>query len=247
MTLNQFIQDLMIESLFNVQETTMPDIEGSVHFYTSKNSERADYWLVWQVESLQIVLDQQNLVFDYIKKQYGSKADLEKNISLLVLYQIDDTSVDTYKPLVHELEEDPYLFKKHVLYYTNKEVESFLTALSKEQNKIDTFTKWVNDNKIFEDYKSSLKGNTVSPYSLVFKMAIKLPFIPLNTQTETHTPKTLEDRIQTALASKNFALPENETIDDYRDNKMLNLCQLDDSNMEKGIKALIGYAEDGIQ
>jgi hypothetical protein len=101
----------------------------------------------------------------------------------------------------------------------------------------------VNDNKIFEDYKSSLKGNTVSPYSLVFKMAIKLPFIPLNTQTEKHNLKPLDDRIQTALASKNFVLPENEIIDDY----VLNLCKLDDSNMEKGIKALIGYAEDGIQ
>jgi hypothetical protein len=158
-----------MEELFNIYGYKKIGDHDSL-FFKSKCFE--DYWIVIEGNPEELDHDAQSkLLNDY--KTYCSSNSMEKNTNLLLLWKVDTVESSTLSRL-NLLEEDLYFFKKHVLYYTDKEVEDFKNAVN--ENGIEQLlTEGLLSSKIFNNYKI----NRDSWENLLYKIAIKLTFLPI--------------------------------------------------------------------
>src|SRR5690606_2843725 len=86
--------------------------------------------------------------------------------------------------LVFDIEEDPYIFKKYVLTYT-EEQKNLLLSLFKESGK-DAVTPYLNnilyDTEKFSAFKNREKTENALLYDIVSKIFIKLPCLGIENQ-----------------------------------------------------------------
>lgn len=161
--------------------------------YEYINSGKKNYWLIIHGEP--IITPE--IQAGWLSKCKSMTADpaLEKNINLLILWNTDSNNVLASKQ-AHLIEEDNYFFKKHVLPYTTEE----LKALNQQiitQGFMAVFRESITDPSTFIEYKSHyLEGGW---QSLLYRLAIKLPFIAVNSSSNTDLAsleRNIMERIQ---------------------------------------------------
>lgn len=148
-----------------------------VSFYARENE---DYFIVanYQREDLINYVDSEvtKKSYDLITKYKDTYQDLSKNTSLFVCVQVEDygTFINQHRNEIYSVEEDPYIFRKYVILYTQASHESLI---SKTTTEILTSAQNIDE---FNTYENTLTRYSNSDYFLALQLLIKIPFLELS-------------------------------------------------------------------
>lgn len=189
----------IICDLFELYNYEKIDLEQGFLFSHPNDSEKKDFWIVIEEDDLSSVVLRQSDILNDCKIKYESN-DLEKNASLLILWNTTgELELSEMKKLIMPIEENPYYFKKHVLYYSPSELEEFNSKLE-DNNLSDFFSSNITNEETFRDYKENpLQG---SWRELFYRVTIKLPFINININTSSNI-ESLQHIINNKLENNN--------------------------------------------
>ncbi|MFV7235325.1 ABC-three component system middle component 1 [Flavobacterium sp. ZB4R12] len=106
----------------------------------------------------------------------------DKNANLLILYK--QTNFDEInKNEIIDIEENPYLFKKQVLIYTDSEKQKLVEAIQDSGLNYKQFLeKKALSNQVFEQHKTNINNNNFE--SLLYRICHKIPFINIKVSQE---------------------------------------------------------------
>ena len=169
--MKSIIKELFAESIFEA----IPGKSGTLYFQNNKT-----YWFVIEIDNPVEVLTNQDVYFKECQ-QLISTSDIDKNLSLLVLMKIaDNTALNFLQSKFHNIEEDPYLFKKYVLYYTESEVRDFKDNFT-DGIILNLLKKKAAEQENFHNYKTS--SSELVWTSLMYRLLHKLPFIQIEVES----------------------------------------------------------------
>ncbi|OHO72663.1 hypothetical protein HMPREF2580_04040 [Staphylococcus sp. HMSC036D05] len=139
-----------------------------------------------------------NEYIEKLFKEYSQQSELkmgwDKNLSLLIMLKVESISISTeIQSLIFDIEEDPFMFKKYILPYTNKQEDIFSEQLGRyNENKILEFLNFIlYDSEKFSIFKTKKYYDEYLLYDLVSKLFIKLPYLSIiNQNKEIHTLMT---------------------------------------------------------
>ncbi|PBJ14365.1 ABC-three component system middle component 1 [Flavobacterium sp. ACN6] len=152
-------------------ESVLSDL-GPVYYFKDENVH--SYWMVVESSDLSSLLEKQADYFVQAKEKVKNEW-FEKNASLLILHK--PISLDAVnKDQIIDIEENPYLFKKQVLLYTEEEKEKLIEAINISGLNIrDFIEKKILTEEVFEYHKTSINNNNFE--SLLYRIAHKIPFV----------------------------------------------------------------------
>ncbi len=167
----------MINELFESYNYIANNVSDDLYLATDESSAKTVFWLVIQESDLGSLVDKQSELFDACK-QVNKNSALDKNISMLVLWETGgDLDIGEMKKKIMMVEEDPYFFKKHVLYFSSEEYDSLKTAMGEE-----SLHNFLQKNIALQDVFVKYKENPLSQgwQPLLYRIAIKMPFVDFN-------------------------------------------------------------------
>ncbi|MDP3562813.1 MAG: hypothetical protein Q8R83_11625 [Legionellaceae bacterium] len=151
--------------------------------------EKKNYWIISQYDGDNInnVLNEQIELF--VKtKEIVQEPTFDKNVNLLILNKVPKPE-DVQFDILLQIEENPYHFKKSVLYYTDEELKNLDLSIG-QSNVLTAIETLILNDEIFEQHKTNFDTNLFE--SLIYRIAIKIPFIKIRI-TETNNLKSLEE------------------------------------------------------
>lgn len=171
-----------------------------------------NYWVVKVVNNIDNILDEQIDIF-LTAKEIADRPQFDKNANLLILFEVTHEG-NINRDLILKVEEDPYHFKKIVLFYSKASLASLNAARGKQ-----TVIEFVESMILKEDVFANHKANLDSGYeSLLYRIAHKLPFVRINIKA-TKSLESLEainqevvreNALNALLEMHFFNLPNNE-------------------------------------
>lgn len=156
------------------EERNHDEIESS-DFKIFSLKEKYNYWIVICRNNLTEIKEEQIRLF-LKAKELIKQPQFDKNANLLVLYNISNTK-DANKDAILQIEEDPFHFKKSVIYYTTEELKK-LSEVIELSNITSSIEALILKEEVFTKHKSSFDDNEFQ--SLLFRIAHKIPFIKIN-------------------------------------------------------------------
>lgn len=185
----------LIKDIFQTADFEVFDA-GSFFLFTLKD--RTSFWLVKELDSLDFIKDQDELFIE-ARKAASNNPVFDKNVSLLLLNKVtDDVDLKEIKKQTLEIEEDPYQFKKQVLFYTDTSYEELSVQLL-----LSDFKNLLSSQKIFKDYKDDY--NVFSWQALLYRIAQKLPFIEITVE---------QNKDLTSLFDENATIVKRKGLDE---------------------------------
>ncbi len=167
----------IIDDLFQAYGFSAQRVNNSKLYSINNNKNKISFWLVIQEDNLALLLKDQSELYSECKNTCDHLA-LEKNLSMLILWNTGGyVGIKDMKRKVMSVEEDPYFFKKYVLYFSSKEK----TALYETIGPYST-PQFFKDKIISQDVFARYKKDALSQswQALLYRIAIKLPFIPID-------------------------------------------------------------------
>ncbi|UNM96412.1 hypothetical protein MMG00_00620 [Ignatzschineria rhizosphaerae] len=136
---------------------------------------------------------------DFISDHY------ERNSTLIIFVRSDYEIVsDSTVKMIMDIEEDPYLFKKQVVFLNKQEIESLERELLVADSIEDKCKKVIEDIDAFLNFKNELKNNEIQQsalYSLVTKLYEKIPFLTFDVVKKDY--QNLSEEINKILKERN--------------------------------------------
>lgn len=212
------INDIFEKHGFLVQQLT----EGNLYSFPLEQ-EKISFWLVIENNNLEI-LENQNQYFNACKNAIESN-DIDKNTSLLILAKIpENTNFKDLKEQILNIEEDPYQFKKLVLFYSENELEALKFEIS---DAVEDPLQFIERNIIVSENFRTYKTNPsqFSWQSLIYRITHKIPFIKINVEQDNNLQSLFETNYRT-LTQKEFA-----EFDNMINSSLLSLTQEDFQNI----------------
>lgn len=212
------VNDIFQKHGFIVQQLT----EGNLYSFPLER-EKTSFWLVIENDDLEI-LDRQNEYFRACKEAIDSN-DIDKNTSLLILAKVAETiKFKELKEKILSIEEDPYQFKKLVLFYSENELEALKFEIDEVLEEPLTF---IEQNIIASENFSTYKTNPTqfSWQSLIYRITHKIPFIKINVDKDNNL-QSLFDTNYNILNQKGLA-----DFDDLINSSLLSLTTEDFQNI----------------
>ncbi|MBR9774378.1 MAG: hypothetical protein GYB55_04965 [Cytophagales bacterium] len=188
----------MINLISRIFEEAGLEEKANADFKIFALKEQQNYWLIVHYDDIDKVISEQIELFVKAKEIIQDPA-FDKNANLLVLNRVEAIS-DIKSESLLQIEENPYHFKKSVLYYTEEELKNLGDAIgdSPEHNTIESL---LLTEKIFEQHKLHFDANAFE--SLLYRMAIKIPFIKIKI-TQTNNLKSLEEINKKSVKNNEF-------------------------------------------
>jgi hypothetical protein len=186
--------------------------EGSEQLFGRKgDNEQSSYWILTESNDLNII-DYQTEIY---KKQQdiAYAADFDKNCSLVVLHQRDQIDTVSFKKQILAIEENPYYFKKYVLYYSFSALEE-LKIEQNDKTSLSFLQSKMTNRECFNIYKSN--PNAMNWQSLIYRLAHKLPFIKVNTTAKNGIRQLVNDNRIELFKKNNGTL--DQAFTDYFEN-----------------------------
>jgi hypothetical protein len=156
------------------KERNHEEIESS-DFKIFSLKEKHNYWVVISRNNLTKIKEEQTILF-LKAKEVINQPQFDKNANLLVLYNISNTE-DANKDAILQTEEDPFHFKKSVIYYTTEELNK-LSELIGTSNITSAIETLILKEDVFTKHKSAFDANEYQ--SLLYRIVHKIPFIQIN-------------------------------------------------------------------
>lgn len=196
--MNKFITELFKQ--FNYE---VIDEAGDISFF--KHINYKDFWIIVNAVNA-FKLEDQETIAGKAKTTFAQYKEAEKNTSLLVLLQVEQTSEGILNDIV-EIENDPFYFKKYVLTYTKSSMEAI------EQYGIKDFSLRLMQPRYFQALKK--EAEVSGPYHLLYSIAHKLPFLMTDVQVQ-----------DTSLSSNQY-IPRGEMLDAFNWMQSIDFCAED--------------------
>ena len=136
-----------------------------------KHKENHDFWICTK----SFDLEHQHELFEKAINFWKQHKESEKNISVLILREVDHLSNDEIDWSI-EIENDPLFFKKYVILFQKSQSETLDKIIKSGQPLVSLLMQ----DSVFKHLKEE-KGND-GPYSLLYSIAHKLPFITMDVQ-----------------------------------------------------------------
>ena len=162
------INDIIINEFALCGYKTITDIEDHLFIYSTSG---IDYWLISQKPD---DFNKQKELFDRIIKQSVEMKFVEKNLSLLLLVNMDDATNESIDTIM--IENEKSYFKKYVLKYNQESVSGVIHIL--KENKAKSIAELILEPQYFDQLRSDI--GQLTPITLLYSIAHKLPFIPIN-------------------------------------------------------------------
>ncbi|MBS7661708.1 hypothetical protein I0D00_07075 [Pseudomonas lalucatii] len=141
-------------------------------YYVSEQGDAVRFSILHQMTSLPTPEELNSEVTQNAPSSFIEHPAFKKNCDLICIFKLETLSgFKDIEDSIFSIEEDPYHYKKYVLYYSDSEEQLLSNASYKDI--IDT----ISDKKQFDDYKD--KPLAPSMYSIAAKVFIKLPFLKL--------------------------------------------------------------------
>lgn len=156
-------------------------------FYKAASEDYQRFLAVVQVPKLMKPSELNQWVLINTPNELREEPAFAKNTDVIVLFKLDYLAdIMNYESEIFALEEDGYSFKKHVLYYSQAEIELLNTI------DVDNIAELIKDQCKFRQYKQSPLSE--SEYGLASRIFIKLPFlsVPVD-ESELDDPCSLAD------------------------------------------------------
>jgi len=197
--INQLISTIFTES--NFDSTPLEDPPAMLF----KKRGIADYWIVVKSEDINSFLEMQANYYRSAKNLAENEA-FDKNLSVLILFEGTKDYLDI-KNNILKIEEDPYLAKKHVLFYSPNELSGLLRSINILSNANSPITRYLSQEASsshnFKNYTTAEHTDRVR-LNLIYKLFIKLPFLDLNLPQENEQEfDDLSLKIEDGLISEN--------------------------------------------
>lgn len=167
----------IVQNLFEANDYNSQNVEDGILFSKTVSSNKIDYWLVINRNDINSIIEEEQESF-FLKCKEINNVELKKNISMLIIWNTGgELDFVNMKKRIMPIEENPYFFKKHVLYYSPNELEEINVQIS-GININDFFLNNISNESIFAAYKANpVQG---SWRELFYRLVIKLPFIKVN-------------------------------------------------------------------
>ena len=189
--------------------------EDKLKILKRNDNNKYEYFIIVDSERLDIITNEQQKEYLNIIKKHIYDKEVDKNTTLLVCFKSDILPLNSaiYKEIL-KIEEDPYIFRKLVLPYTQEQID-FL-------DNSDEFGNIIKDTNKFEDFKTACKNRnlTNSQYEIVSQLYIKLPFFKLPTLSNVKNivldeyKRSLDD-----IQKKTLSFLEEVKLDEIVDNE----------------------------
>ncbi len=179
----------MIELINRIFQAAELQEKPNTDFKIFVLKEKKNYWIISQYDGDNInnVLNEQIELF--VKtKEIVQEPTFDKNVNLLILNKVPKPE-DVQFDILLQIEENPYHFKKSVLYYTDEELKNLDLSIG-QSNVLTAIETLILNDEIFEQHKTNFDTNLFE--SLIYRIAIKIPFIKIRI-TETNNLKSLEE------------------------------------------------------
>jgi len=167
----------LINELFRSYGFVSKDIDKGSLFFLNNSNKKVAFWLIIQETNIDSLVQNQAELFNACKKVCHDD-DFDKNVSMLILWDTGGKlNLDEMKQKIIKIEEDPYFFKKYVLYYSQIEHENL-----ENQVKTGAFVDFLSTQIILSETFSYYKENSEKQnwQSLLYRIAIKVPFVNIS-------------------------------------------------------------------
>jgi len=208
--MKSLVKKILTEKDFIIEENILEDEHSFLASRTENN--KFDFLTVMPIRKDEINREAlREKIERYLLKIIETKqtlVGLEKNLSLLVLLEVDSLDISKeISSLIYDIEEDPYDFKKYVLVYTNEQV-SLLESYkgTSEGDIIPYINNILNNSHFFAKFKSNEESEDVLIYDLVSKLFIKIPFLSIDNNQQIIT--NLLDEIVESIQAEDKVLWE---------------------------------------
>lgn len=172
----------ILDAIFRNCEFTKNEIsfgEYSCFFY--HNPSKSDYFILLDKNNTTsdelTLLEESGLnTLDETLKQHEAVTEAYSKNTTLVLC-VNSTEETEKHDIISSLEEDKYLFKKNIIFYSENEVDELQNLFNKDYT-LEIANNILQTTGLFE----KLKSNKNSGYALLTRLFIKLPFLHLEMQ-----------------------------------------------------------------
>lgn len=190
-------------------------------FYISGDKNKKTFWFVTDTDLMSILINQGEF-YQQCKEMTTDKA-LNKNCNLLILHQIQDEFTETSRRELLKIEEDPYHFRKYVLYYTETELDELRNLLG-EQKLLPYIRENVVNTEIFEQFKKNSKE--YSGLSLMYRIFIKLPFLNMKSN-DSNELENLGKVIGKSIEIINATIVHNRLFNNFNNYSVEDISNMD--------------------
>ena len=188
--------------------------EKGFSFYQQLNGMQKRYLVITATNELLSPDGYNHQIMELAPDVLKESPAFEKNTDLLILLDIIDSSTEHFKKHEREIflvEENPYFFKKYVL-YTADEERKLLKSIQ-----FSDFPALIRDRDKFEEYKSQPYNPSI--YGVLAKIFIKLPFLKI--PSSSIELNDLDELLKINLSNENLLDADNEIIDKFSNYKNL--------------------------
>lgn len=213
----------IVSNIFQEHGYTLLELPQGNLFSFPTDTGKISFWLVIEKDDLEI-LGHQNEYFKACKTAIDNN-DIDKNTSLLILAKVPETiKFKELKEQILTIEEDPYQFKKLVLFYSENELEALKYQI---YDALEEPLPFIEQNIIASENFSTYKTNPTqfSWQSLIYRITHKIPFIKINVEQDNNL-QSLFDTNYDILTQKGFA-----EFDDLVNSSLLSLTPEDFQNI----------------
>ena len=148
------------------------NIDESILFYRSGISTHQRFLVVLDTDELSSPSELNAKVQEITPQAFHKMPSFAKNTDLILLYRLENiNNLYLFENQIFDIEENAYSLKKHVLYYTERELEQLNSYLDTGEN-LETLIK---DPDLFNEYKNNPIQETA--FSLACRIYVKLPFL----------------------------------------------------------------------
>ncbi|WP_063654280.1 ABC-three component system middle component 1 [Aliivibrio fischeri] len=176
----QIIQQVVERSPCQFQQLETPSQEFA--FYKAAHLSYQRFLVILEADQLSTPSELNEYIKSNTPESLLETPAFAKNTDLVVLFKLNSlTELHQYEHKIFDIEENAYSLKKHILYYTETELEKLKHYLDSGKN-IETL---VTESESFNHYKKDPFKE--SAFSLACRLYVKFPFLSVPAKEATLT------------------------------------------------------------
>lgn len=163
----------IIHNEFSINGYQMLKEEEGIAYY--KNSMFDDFWIACYKPFL---LENQSDLYEHYLALFATEyPTIKKNTSIVIIESGSPKSIEE----IVAIENDPYLFKKYYISYNERAVEDLMALLTKDDKTMRSIEELMVKPETFTAMKNETEDVV---YHLLYSIAHKLPFLPVEVNHE---------------------------------------------------------------
>lgn len=220
--MRSIVQKIFQDNNFSSLEIKNPFEGNNIEFWANYSEEAVNFYLVLFTDNIEecFLSHEVPAYFNEVKQiDRGYDERMDKNLSMIVCFNMDGNNTEKISEKIFDIEEDPYFFKKYVITYDGQNTEKLkLHFEGRIENSNTILNRIINDSNNFLEYK---EDTSTSLYEICTKLMIKIPFIKLEKRLE--EIEDLTGEITRVLKEKELVSFKNSLLNlDVKDDAIIN-------------------------